>query len=434
MTEALGIWGEVDFLVVGNSPGGVWLFSHLPELYGEATKMGWLREETNPRPLYVPTSAVKTFALQGTTPVCSEVLWPLDGLTWSTEAVAARFPKLPLATLTDASEALLGLTPHQWGRGLLNTKSLDPIRSILRAYPELLGVADAYWKLFGKSESVQVETKLWSLFNCLSLEEWKPEAQIPPGVQPFVCRELSQSIESVRQTADGLWEIKVKGRGTLHTKNLVLALSVRQLRELSSAFKFSRLPWESALSHPVDHGLYPLKITLESDRVPAPMRDLTFLLDSFDIPEPDSEIWPIEKRKLSDPSTTELTFWVTGRFDNCLDSLSESFKQAALRLNELLPFASRSIKQFSPGLQFDECGDDEKRMRTLEAMSESFLERYSFSIMEPRTRWKTLFFLGPYFYTQWPYPLGELRAAEVIKHLLAPKKKAVVVAPSVPSV
>lgn len=421
MPDNIGKWGEVDLLVVGNHPGGAWLLSELPDLFPSTFKLGWLKEERPRSPIYVPPAAVQTFKLHNVQPVASELLWPNDGMAWTPEEVALRFPKLSVSALLNSG--VISFTANQWSRGVLETRAREQIANVARVHPELLGFADAFWKIFGKSHSVQWETRLWNLFNCFDLGEWDPESQVPTHTERFQTSRLSRDIESLRQTSDGLWEVKVSGKGTLHAKYLVLALGLSDLGRLDKAIQLGRVPWEEVARGTPELGLYPFGIELEKAAVPAPMRPLTFLLDSVDIPEPSTEIWPIERRQ--GEHSTQLKFWITGEREVCLDQLSDRFKQAVRRMNQLLPFAARHIQRFTPGLEWNECAPDEKRAEALDALEGDFSERYAFSLMEPRTRWKTLFFVGPYFFTQWPYPFGELRGAQIVKTLLTPSKKSV---------
>lgn len=421
MPETVGKWGEVDLLVVGNHPGGAWLLSELPDVFSPSFRLGWLKENRPSTPLYVPPAAVQAFKLKNVRPVTSEILWPNDGLLWTPEEVARRFPKLSVSALLNSG--VISFTANQWNRGALETNARDQITQVAKLHPELLGFADAFWKLFGRSASVHWETRLWNLFSCFDLGEWDPASQVPETTEIYETARLTSDIEAIRQTADGLWEVRIAGRGTLHAKYLVLSMGLSEKKSLEKAFQISRPPWEEVSRRAAEMGLFPFEVELEKKAVPTPMRGLTFLLDSADIPEPQTEIWPIERREKE--HTTALRFAISGAKEICLDQLSQKFKQATLRLNRLLPFAARHVKKYSPGLEWDECAGDDKRAEVLDRLSQDFSERYAFSLMEPRTRWKTLFFVGPYFFTQWPYPFGELRGAQVIKTLLTPPKKSV---------
>lgn len=421
MAEAVVKWGEVDYLVVGSSPGGLWLLSQLPGIASTTIRIGWLGAVEATRPLFVPQVAADRFQLAGSRPAASEILWNEAGIAWKREEIRRHFPELKGLERPGAEE-LKAFKPNQWSRGTPGADRLRDLREGLARYPELMGFANAFWKVFGRTDSVSPEIKLWSLLHAAELNRWHPAEGLPETIERFAIDDTS-GIESIRQTPDGLWEVRVAEKGTLHCRYLILSASARELASLSRAFQGGSPPWAGVVAQPLARAIYPFSVVLEKGAVPHPMRDLTLLMDSLDIPEPDTEIWPIEKEETAD--ATRLHFWVSGRYEDGVDSLSPQFKQAVKRLNRLLPFSARRVKQFQPSLEWEECSDGERRRATHRSLQRFAWERFPFSLMEPRTRWRTLFFVGPYFYTHWPYPLGELWAAEVVKGLLIGERKGI---------
>lgn len=408
-------WGEVDYLVLGNSPGGVWLLSGIPEAVGSTPRMGWLCDQKPLPPLYVPQAAARWFGLKETRPVSVELLWPGDGMIWNAEQMKARFPAIDLEAIAPPSSAAPAhLKTNQWALGSLDAKRREALVGAVKKYPDLIGVADCFWKMLAKSDVVSLEMRIWTLFQSLELLAWEPRETT---CEKFICSRYEDDIEAIRVTSDGAWEVRIVDKGSIIAKNIFFALRQSELRAIEKSFGQGRLPWGGITSQVGEHGLYSLSVDLEAKAIPAPMNDLTFLMDSWHIPEPETEIWPIEKMG------NTLRFWISGKSDPSLNAIGESFQKAALRLSQLLPLSGELVKSYRPGLQWDDCVEEDVRLKVLTALTEDFQERYTLSVMETRTRWKNCFVVGPFVYTQWPYPLGELWAASQVAKQFAPKKK-----------
>ena len=169
--------------------------------------------------------------------------------------------------------------------------------------------------------------------------------------------------------------------------------------------------------------LYPLRLRVENSGLPCAVRPLTIYFDTDDIPEIESESWPLQVLPGTAPGEKEVVLWVPAPREPSLDTLLESFRSGMRRLNHLFPFLHRTLLGISVPLEMESCFLEEERAQALEQLEQSALELYDLTSFSTQTRSPCLTHLFPFLYCHLPYPLGPLCAARKLLEQMVGKKR-----------
>src|SRR5690606_24105516 len=98
-------------------------------------------------------------------------------------------------------------------------------------------------------------------------------------------------------------------------------------------------------------GLFSLELDAQAEAIPAPVSPLTLNLDTALVPDPATEIWPVQLNRKSD--TCALQLWASAPAVFSLESVLERFREALHRAFELFPFLPGRIEQIQTPLYSD---------------------------------------------------------------------------------
>ncbi len=409
---------EFGCVVLGNEPAGLWLLSELERQYaavGEEARLGWVSLGGDPAPVCLPTELGKSFGVSPTATWSTEILTPRMNIPWTAKSVSDRFPELPAADMSlnanrDLAAALAQPTAPE----------LAAIRTAIAKHPQLIGHAQGLWKAFGRTQHVLPESAVHYARFLTQLQWWSPEKDLSPQIQR---RNLSTAngMESFKVRKPEGVSISFRDFGEITSRKWILNLDLRSLLTLCAQcpefLQQLNLHWEPATLQ----ALYPLRLRVEADAIPAPMPPMAVAFDTDLIPDPATEIWPMTLRNSAE--LRELTVWASAPGLVSLEAISERFREGLRRAQEIFPFLSRKLIQISMPLGMDSCFGEDERRSVCDALQESSMEVYHQTSFYTDTRATSISLLLPYLGCHLPYPIGNLLAARKIAAAMVPKRK-----------
>ena len=400
---------EFDCIVLGDDLPGLWLLRRLQEVsvgkarvcvIGRGQKTNWS----------VPVAIAETYGMSSQRVLSSlEVVFPDHAYVWDPATLLAKYPEL---VALDAKSVLLGKKKFP----------LDALARILRKYPELAFTSPAMWRCFAKSVNPSIELAVLASALLTEIALVSSDSILPPGTQSFVLSSGNgATISHIRPLPQGKVSVQLQTGEVLATRNLVLNDSYSRLAEWvgKKTESWNLLDLGDELSS--RRAFFKLSVTVEKGVVPWSLRPLLFLFESDDIPDLDSEVWPVEINPGLD--SDELVVWVDAPTQNSQEGLQDRFKLAMRHLGKVFPFLTTGTRSICPPLGMETCYSAEARHRWMENLEQSRDERYERSLLGGRTRKPFLRILSPFVRTDQLYPLGGLRAASEIAGIVWSKKQ-----------
>jgi hypothetical protein len=398
---------EFDCIVVGNEPGGLWLLEALADFPGQPFRVAWIRDENRPTPVALPAAMAKKFAVSLSSTWSPELILPGRVVPWSKASVESLFPELDLAELE-----LLGLKNPN--------RAAQAIRRVLRLHPELLSMAEAIWKWGGRSPGTSVEMRILGALQFLETGWWDPLCQVPEEISVWQTSSATNPIEEIKGARRGTTLVCFRGLEPIASRCIVLNLPGGRLARYLRLLSEDRWPVDPDSTR-VKTRLYRLNLTLEPHSLPAAIAPLCVVLDTDEIPDPQTEMWPVTFSP--DGDVAEITAWATAPKDFVLEDVAHRLRLAMQRLNRLFPLLSSVLRQVDGPLDMDSCHDDQLRERAIRELDESAIETYESTLLNIGTRWKKVFYLGPNVNSHFPYPTGPLIGAQKVLDDLMLKRK-----------
>lgn len=404
---------ELDLLVVGNEPAGLWLLREYHKLAPSEAKVGWLKIDEPIPAIPLTSSIAQSFNIETDPTYSAEIVTQSNLFRWSREKVSGRFKRLEKM-----------MNPSVQGPSL---KEREALREAIAREPELLTLAQAIWKRFGRCRRVTPEATVWAALQALEIGDWRPDtlAQNISGLHVMLLNDTNtlNSIEEVPhpkpEIRGKIFSLTLASGEKFFAKSIALNLNLRQLKQHVLAPTLQDwAPTSDDILSPFSH--YPITLKLENYRLPYNVQRLNLLLDQAILPEPDREIWPMDQNWQNHLQT--ITLWATERTDFSFESMRDSLGKALSRLQRLFPDAMKQITHQSVPLGVDSCYSDPQRAEVIRSIEKSRLELYSLSLLHVRTRKKGLYSLLPALHCTLPYPLGTLTGArEILTELLSRK-------------
>ncbi len=417
---------ELDLLVIGNEPAGLWLLREYERLFPsfatqkkwerKIPRMGWLKIDKPSQTIAVGKPVSHFFSLSADSWFSAEMASSKRLFKWSPENVFNVFSSLP-------QDLKLRLSQNP---SPPNSKERKLIQAALTQQPELLTYAQAIWKLMGRCRKITPEMKVWAALQSMELSRWNPENLVgsvstlttwPLVIQGSKIK--SERVKSLEPSSKSkVFQYTLPSGESITAKNVVLNLTVKELL----AFADEPLLEDSNIDRSIlsRWSYYPLELQFQHFRLPRNVQPLTLFLDEEVLPEPDREIWPMTSSFNEDRQ--KVILWTTERAEFSLESLTDSFKQALKRFYFHFPEALEDLHSQSTSLGVDTCFSEEQRSSMIDTLEESAQELYELSLIHPKTRQRGLYSLLPALRCTLPYPLGTLTAAsELLKELFNKK-------------
>jgi hypothetical protein len=397
---------EFDCLVLGDEPAGLWALNRLAHSSPPkgSWRLGWVSLTKRPVGACIPVRLMNFLGLTSGNAWTLEIVTPEESFLWEEKALESRFPGLDLNQFQFLS--------HK-GEIRPRARDLSKIASLIRRYPELFIYAGGVWKFMGRSDRMRPENLVWGALLCSELVTWHAADEMPTSVTRIAITENApeNSIEEIRKVSalknDGLL-LKLRGREPILTRKLILNASLGRLISATVERKelIHSLNLDGDISSPV--ATYPLILRVKSQSIPCPVRPLTLYFETSEIPDLDSEVWPIQRIDLAD-GTTEIVLWVSALKDISLEGVLDNFRMGMKRLNRLFPFLSTCLLEVGVPLAMDSCFTLEQRNQVRSIISNSAVEVYGLTTIDTSTRMKNLYSLSPFVHCELPYPLGPLQ-------------------------
>jgi len=413
---------EYELVVVGDEPAGLWLLRRYSEAmaeHGGPGAMGWLSLESDHRPHSIPSLLGSAFDLQMSESWNLEIVSPQRNLIWHPENIRKMFPSLPEPVVpVSAMEKKTG--PEElltWDKPWLTE-----VRKALQRHPELYSLSQAVWKWMGRSLPTVSEAQFLNAYRFADFAYWDPSNMVPKDVSRVSLSLGLHPIEECTPNKTGGMTISFRGFGPISAKRWIWNLPWNQLtalcRHSPQALKLQNLSTGQACA---DQSLYGLRITASAEACPAPMRPVTVYLDDWHIPDPQSEMWPVQL--FSFGQTKELCIWSSACTDTALEATQSSFVEATKRLYRLLPFLPTMARNFSVGLDSSCSFEEQTRAAWIENLHANRIELYQQTLSGVGARHWAFHLLVPAVDCHLPYPFGTLLAARKLVREFVPKKK-----------
>jgi hypothetical protein len=355
---------KLDFIVIGNEPGGLWLLERLA-VSTPTSRLGWISTTSCVQRIPVSSPAALEFGLGSAD-------------AWSIEVVTPR-------------------RRFFWNEG--NNPAPNTLTS-------------GIWKRLGRSRSVPRDLReIHAEFS--KMQWWQPEVR-----SSIPARHLSsiEGLRSIELEKDGLMRIVFADADPWQAKRVVICLSAWELRDL--ALRTDVAQWID-LSFDDSEGLFPLELTVQKHFVPTCLSPVTVLFDSETIPD-SVEIWPVD----FDCHNNTLTVWIS----TSLRALDERrLKQALARLSRHFPFLPLGMLSSSVLLDCGDCAHERTRILQAHKLRSGFIPLFPQSrLHDHQTRLKPLSWIAPDHYCHLPYPAGPLRVARRLWQEYVGKKRTLV--------
>jgi len=393
--------------VIGDEPAGLWLLGRLHRMTQGKARLGWVSFTTFPPATAIPQAVAQAYDIALTETWSPEILIPGESFVWDERHLRARFPELAFEKLYAGA--------------------LEPSRAIfklagetLRRYPELLGFSQGLWKSFGRSSSPEPERALLGALLATRAGWWNPAATLDMAIKRVHLTLGMQVLENIRVLKQGLLALHLRNYEALVAKKIVFNFSRHDLTRLfGSAEAMRLLNLDERLV--ADRALYPFRLIVDMKALPPGLSPLSVYFDTENIPDPDSELWPLWRR--DGDEAAELTLWTTAGRQTSLEALQAKFREGMSRLNRLFPFLSRSIVEFKVPLGMETCFSPAARQAVTETLENEAEELYPLTWLQTAGKLKNLFVVGPFSQCHLSYPHGPLAAAETLLKQIVEKPK-----------
>jgi hypothetical protein len=407
---------EFHYVVVGDEPAGLWLLSALDKALrevGEEPRLAWASLSPEPKPCVLPTLLGPAFGIKPSAPWSADLVTPKGTFSWSSRELSERFPELgPLESTAQGLDALVSPSSVDVGS----------VRNAIRQHPELIGYAQALWKMLGRSETLNPESLVHFSRFFTSLQWWSPEKDLPSSVERIFLSPFENPIESVQDSARSATVLHWRHYGEVLSRHWIWNSDLRTLSELVSKCEPLRkqllFDWEPAKLR----ALFPFPLMVEPEAIPLPVPPLTLIFDTDLIPDPTSEIWPVTLR--STGTLRELTLWASGPALNSLENGADEFRRGMQRLQTLFPFLPQKLANTPFALGLDTCIADSERKRVTELLQASSQEQYRLTNASTETRSSRMTKLLPSLGCHLPYPIGALIKAKSLVADFVGRRKA----------
>lgn len=413
---------EYDLVVIGDEPAGLWLLHHYAQAmqeHGGPGSMAWISLETEQRPRSIPSLLATAFELQASESWNLEILSPQQNLIWHPEALRKRFPELPdpkVEPPKDPKRTFLDELQH-WDKAWLSQ-----MRRALARHPELYSLSQAVWKWMGRSLPSVSEAQFAHCYRFHDFSYWDPSQMVPKNVNRIALSPGLHPVEDFSASRSGLTQLQFRGFGQVGAKRWVWNLPWKQLHALcryQPALYQLLNPAMAEASGP--EALYGLRISADAAACPVPMRPVSIYMEDWLIPDPQTEMWPIQL--FSFGQTKELCVWAGAPAEVSLEATQAAFVEATTRLYRLLPFLPAMTKSMSVGLDSDCSFNEQARSTWFERLYETRIELYRRTLATVGARHPAFHLLIPAIDCHLPYPLGTLLAAKRLSKEWVPKKK-----------
>jgi hypothetical protein len=244
---------------------------------------------------------------------------------------------------------------------------------------------------------------------------------VPAETSRYPLSLADNPIEEVECLSNGAISLKFRNQAPIVSRHWVLNLNVHQLARLTAASPEFKKLVSGATEMGAATAQYALRLRVENDGIPCPVRPLSVFFDTDSIPDIDTEIWPIQLFQRSEEK--ELILWATGPGQASLEMILERFRHGMMRLNHLFPFLSSLVIAQSLPLEMESCASPAARSAALENLETSRIEIYQLTTSQIATRQRGLSAILPFVNCHLPYPLGPLQAAQRLLVELVPKRR-----------
>ncbi len=418
---------EYRCVVVGDEPAGLWLLAELSHELDRNTAdragpgLGWLSFSQELPRCAVPVSLAQQRGFPLTDAWSAEIVTPSGAMVWNAENVYRRFPGLPVIKPGENK-----------GMGHLSSRDLSAIRYVLRRDPDLLSLVTSLWKYLGRSARLSAEVLVMGALAATELAWWENPALIPnPQLEKIILTLSGGMIESITEDKNRGLVVRLADGTSFLTASLILNCTLTQLRRLCRRNR-QVLDWiDFDSGTQASTSLIPLRVKVENVGIGNPLHPVALLLDSVEIPDFQTEVWPIEIQKGKTESV--LTLWVSVERELSLDAALQHLRGGYQRLVKSFPFLPAHLNHIGYPLDMETCSSLEDRARLQDEMEISARELYSLTSFETHSRHPRLSCLMPHLNCQLPYPFGPLEAARKLKGELVGKGRKSVIPAAGPS-
>lgn len=366
-----------DYLVVGNEPQGLWFLTRLTHAYQKAKaplKLGWLKSEQIIEKLPFPRALSNQFAIKTEGHWNIELISKEKHFIWSKESVQKKFPELFKAPIT---------------------------AEVLYKYDDLYAYALGLWQVFGRSLSIHPTTLLKNALQCLELADWDPLNDLPDSVEQLsLGAGNTAKLDEFKKT----FKITLLDGTSLTTENLILNSSIQSNISL---IRNQPLREKALLNKNTLHSkaLYPIYLQAPSIAINEALKPLTLYFESLNLPNPDTEIFPIFKYPTEDQIKLKTLISSYKNFSSA--SLKTDVEKNLKVLHHLFPFLSEYLESCTPYYAHD-CLPEDKRTAVLQYFEENRIEKYRMSYSHFVTKHKRIYNIGSDRGSENIYPLGAL--------------------------
>lgn len=428
---------DYDLVVVGDEPAGLWLLHHYTQSmqeHGGPGSLAWISLESEQRPRSIPARIGTAFDLQISESWNLEILSPQQNLIWHPDVLRKRFKDLPEGTGDRVDKS--GKDKKKSALEELQTWDkawLADMRRALVKNPELFSLSQAVWKWMGRSLPTVSEAQFANTLRFHDFAYWDPSAMIPKDVSRISLSTGLHPVDEFKTPRGGPTLVSFRGYGSVSAKRWVWNLPWKQLSALCR-----RSPGLFQLLNPALHdasgaeALYGLRIQADAPAVPVPMRPVSIYMEDWQIPDPQTEMWPVQL--FSFGQTKELVLWAGAPAEVSLEATQVAFRAALKRLYRLLPFLPSMTKAMSVALDSECSFHEQTRAAWFERLYETRIELYRGSVGNVGARHSAFTLLIPAIDCHLPYPLGTLMAAKNLVREWVPKKKPAPKSPDRPHV
>jgi hypothetical protein len=256
---------------------------------------------------------------------------------------------------------------------------------------------------------------------CTELAWWEPAKGMSADIQRYTVSPRENIIEEFRDLGKAGLSLRLQGSVGFVTKTLIVSTRWHRLAALSRVnddlFRAMNIGGELRS----DRALCGLRLRVEPQGIPCTVRPLTVLFDTDDIPDVDTEAWPVTLKPAG--QERELALWASVNRHLSLDEVLDQFRHGMARLGRTFPFLKQSLVSLSVPLSMDTCFDDEARTRSLDTVENALIENYDYTSLQTQTRLPSLHALLPSNGCHFPFPIGPLHAAKRVLTDIVGKKR-----------
>jgi len=406
---------EFDCVVIGDEPAGLWLLEKLSTRWlstptgPRKPKLAWISLASVPD-CSLPTQACKPFAIHSSDKWSPEIVTKKESFVWNVETLVKRFPKASIEKIIPESFDMI-----------YHGSQLREASNALKAYPELLGISQGLTRFFTRSESLGPESAILASLLCTEFTQWNPSKGISKFAKCYDFNGKDTPVEKVYFSQNARIAVQLSSREALLAEHVIFNSDFRSLMPIIKSSPDLQRSIDLGSLTLSEDALFELPMKVESNGLPQIIPRMNLFLDTLEIPEPKSEIWPFSLKVGEDSSV--LSLWSQNKKSVHLESILESLKAGYQRMNWLFPFLSDHLLSLTVPMDLESCSQEDSRTELINYLETNSIEKYRLAKKDANTRHPQISLLTPNLQCFYPYPCGPLMVAKDLLKQLVQKKK-----------